>query len=188
MKKKILIGALIAVSLAAVAMVATKPGWLTSLVFGEERVVRKRVEGYWTARLAGDLKAMAPYIHPLQKAVQENDLLETRSYEIGDIQIKGDQAMVAVKAKYRVKLARTSSAERELAQEDHWVRYKGQWYHALHPVGFGELLEQGLGRWRPKTDEVLAPPPSPPNPAAPPADAPASSSANPPAPAQEEAH
>ena len=148
MKKKILVGAVIVLGLTAVAMVASQPSWLTSLVFGEERSVKKRAEAYWTARQAGDLRAMAPFIHPLQKSVQENDLLETRSFEITGITIKGDEALVGVKGKFRVKLARTTSTDRELVQDDRWVRYKGEWYHSLHPVGFGEVLQQGLGKWK----------------------------------------
>ena len=166
MKKKILVGAVIVLGLTAVAMVATQPGWLMSLVLGEERAVRKRAEAYWTARQAGDLRAMAPFVHPLQKAVQENDLLETRAFEITGVTVKGDEALVGVKGKFRVKLARTSSADREMTQDDRWVRYKGVWYHALHPVGFGEVLKQGLGKWKepqaPATPKLAPPTPAQP--------------------------
>ena len=164
MKKKLLVGSVIVLGLTAVAMVATQPGWLTSLVFGEERAVRNRAEAYWTARQAGDLRAMAPFVHPLQKAVQENDLLETRSFEITNVTVKGDEALVAVKGKFRVKLARTSSADREMDQEDHWVRYQGQWYHALHPVGFGEILQRGLGKWKQPKAPATQPAPVAPKP------------------------
>jgi hypothetical protein len=175
MKKKVLIGGVIVLGLAAGAMMATRTGWLTALVLGEEGAVKKRAEAYWSARVSGDMKAMAPYVHPLQQAVQQNDLLETRSYEITNVKVEGDEALVAIKAKYRVKMARTSSADRELAHDDRWVRYKGVWYHALHPVGFGEILQHGLGQWKAPT---TPPPPATPAPATPsPAPSPAASSA-----------
>ncbi len=152
MKKKLLLVAIAVLGLCAVSVAVLKPGWLGPLGLGEERAVRKRAEGYWNARVAGDLKAIAPYVHPLQKSIQENNVLLTDSFEIAGVTVNGDHATVAVKAKHRVKLARVANVDREMEHEDRWVRYKGEWYHELHPTSFGEILQQGLGKWKPPVD------------------------------------
>ncbi len=146
MKKKVLLAIVALLGIGALAA-----AWFSMIGFGPERAVRKRAEGYWIARVANDDKAMTPYIHPLQKAVQENKLLLTDSFEILGVTISGDEARVQVKAKYRLKLPQTNKLEREITHEDGWVRYGGEWYHALHPVGFGEVLQQGLGKWKAPT-------------------------------------
>lgn len=152
MKKKLLLAALAILSLGALSTAYLHPNWLSVLGLGPERAVRKRAEGYWNARVANDLKAMAPYVHPLQGAIQENSLLLTDSFEITDVTVDGNSAKVTIKAKYRLKLPKVNKLERELTHEDSWVQYKGEWYHALHPVGFGEILKQGLGKWKPPVD------------------------------------
>jgi hypothetical protein len=151
LKKKILLATVALLGLGAIAAAYMHPDWLSMLGFGEERAVRKRAEGYWNARIANDAKAMAPFIHPLQKAVQENTLLLTDSYEILGVKVNGNEAKVELKAKYRLKLPQTNKLEREITHEDTWVRYNEEWYHGLHPVGFGEVLQQGLGKWKPPT-------------------------------------
>jgi len=155
LKKKLLLATVAVLGLGAVAAAYMHPAWLSVIGLGPERAVRKRAEGYWNARVANDAKAMAPFAHPLQQMEQENDLLLTDSFEILDVKVNGEKADVQVKAKYRLKLPQTSKLEREITHQDGWVLYKGEWYHALHPVGFGEVLKQGLGQWKPPT----APPP-----------------------------
>lgn len=163
MKKKIVVGMLLGFGLCGVAVVLARPDWVG---FGSERVVRKRAEAYWNARVANDLKAQAPYVHPLQKALQDNSILITETYEITGVKVDGDNALVGIKAKYRLKHPLMSKVEREISHDDKWVRYKGEWYHGLHPVGLGETLEQGLGRWKPPT-ESSAKAPVPPAPVSP---------------------
>ena len=149
MKKKLLLTVVALLGLGAIAAAYLDPDWLSVLGLGPERAVRNRAQGYWTARVANDMKAMAPFIHPQQQAVQENSLLLTDSFEIMGVTVNGDEAKVEVKAKYRLKLPQTNKLEREITHEDTWVRFQGEWYHALHPVGFGEVLQQGLGKWKP---------------------------------------
>ncbi len=158
-KKKIVIGSALVLSLCGVIVALARPDWFGR---GAETAVRKRAEGYWNARVAGDPKALAPYVHPLQKSIQENSILVTDSYEVTGVKVEGDEALVGIKAKYRLKHPMTSKLERELTHEDKWVRYNGEWYHGLHPVGLGELLRQGLGKWKPPT----GPSPSPASPEA----------------------
>jgi hypothetical protein len=153
-KKKTLIGAVLVFACCSLAVVLARPGWIG---LGPERAVRKRAEGYWDARVAKDLRGLAPFVHPLQRAIQENSILETDSYEITRVQVDGDVAIVGIKAKYRLKQPLVRNIDRELLHDDKWVRYKGEWYHAPHPVGLGEILEQGLGKWKPPKE----PPPSP---------------------------
>jgi hypothetical protein len=151
--KKIVLVGVVVLGLGGAAAAVARPDWFSFLGLGQERAVRKRAEGYWNARLANDMKAMAPFAHPLQKTLPENKLLTTETYEITDIKIEGDEAMVAVKAKYKLKLGeKLNTVNRELDHQDHWVRYKGEWYHALHPVGLGEILHHGLGKWKPPVD------------------------------------
>lgn len=151
MKKKLLLATVALLGLGAIAAAYMNPSWFSILGLGPERAVRKRAEGYWVARVANDNKGMAPFVHPLQKAVQENSLLLTDSFEILGVSVQGDEAKVEIKAKYRLKLPQTSGLEREITHQDTWVRYGGEWYHALHPVGFGEVLQQGIGKWKPPT-------------------------------------
>ncbi len=156
-KRKIAVGVLMIAGACGVTAIAAGSGWLSTLGLGPERAVRARAAGYWNARMTGDLKALAPYVHPLQKSLQENNVLATDSFEITGVKVNGDEATVGVKAKYEVKLGQTSRLGREMAMEDHWVRYKGQWYHALHPTGFGEILRQGLGKWKPPAEPQSQP-------------------------------
>ncbi len=149
MKKKVVIGAVVVFGVCSLAVVLARPDWIG---LGADRAVARRAEAYWTARVAGDLKALAPYVHPLQKSIQEDSILVTESYEITDVKVDGDEALVAIKAKYRLKHPMMSKLEREVSHDDKWVRYKGEWYHALHPVGLGEVLQQGLGKWKPPVD------------------------------------
>ena len=82
MKKKLLLAVVALLGLGAVAAAYMNPSWLSMIGLGPERAVRKRAEGYWNARIENDNKAMAPFVHPLQKAIQENSLLLTDSFEI----------------------------------------------------------------------------------------------------------
>jgi hypothetical protein len=152
-KKKALFGTVLVFGVCSLAVVLARPQWIG---LGTERALRKRAAGYWDARLANDMKAMSPYVHPLQKSIQENTILVTESYEITDVKVEGDEAVVGIKAKYRLKEPLMAKVEREVTHDDKWVRYKGEWYHAPHPVGLGEVLQQGLGKWKPPTE---APPP-----------------------------
>ena len=147
-KKAILATAAVA-GLCGLGAALLRPDWLP--FFGTSHAVRQRAEQYWTARVAGDLKGMAPYVHPLQGAIQENSLLATDQYEITHVEVKGAEATVAVTAKYHLKMSQIKNIDREVTSNDPWVLYQGQWYHALHPVGFGEILAQGLGKWKPPT-------------------------------------
>jgi hypothetical protein len=150
--KKTVLAVVAALGLTAVAAALLRPDLLSHVGFGPERAVRKRAEGYWDARIENDPKKIAPFVHPLQKAEQENTLLVTQSYEITRVEVNGDQARVGIKAKYRLRLPQMSNIEREVTHDDGWVRYKGEWYHELHPVGLGEVLQQGLGKWKPPVD------------------------------------
>lgn len=148
-KKKALFGLVLLFGVCSLAVVLSRGGWIG---LGAERAVRKRAVGYWEARLANDAKGMAPYTHPLQKSFQDNTLLVTESYEITGVKVDGDEATVGIKAKYRLKQPLMTKVERDVTHNDKWVRYKGEWYHAPHPVGLGEVLEQGLGKWKPPTE------------------------------------
>jgi len=162
-KKAILATAAIA-GLCAAGTVLLRSEWIPGR--GPESVVRKRAEGYWNARVAGDPKLMAPYSHPFQAAIQENTLLVTDAFEITKVQVDGDKATVGIKAKYHLKMSQMQAINREMESEDHWVRYKDQWYHALHPVGFGEVLAQGIGKWKQPTAPPKQPAPVDPAPPA----------------------
>ena len=157
MIKKVILATTVIAGLCGVGAVMLHPNWLPG--HGPSSVVRERAKGYWNARVAGDSKQLAPFVHPLQTEAQDNSMLQTESYEITKVEVNGDNATVGIKATYHVKMAQMTSIKREVDSEDHWVRYKDQWYHALHPVGFGEVLAQGLGKWKPPT--------APPKPAAP---------------------
>ena len=149
MKKKVIIGAVLSLGLCGLSVALVRPSWIG---FGEEKTIRKRAQGYWDARVSGELKAIAPFAHPLQKALQDNSVLITESYEITGVKVDGDTASVGVKAKYRLKQAAFAKVTREIALDDQWVRYKGEWYHQVHPVGFSDILMQGLGKWKPPTE------------------------------------
>ncbi len=157
MIKKAILATTVIAGVCGLGAVLLRPDWLPS-AGGPSKDVRTRAEGYWGARVAGDMKQMAPFMHPLQAAAQDNSMLVTESYEITKVEVNGDNATVGIKASYQVKMAQMSSLKREVTSDDHWVRYQGQWYHALHPVGFGEVLAHGLGKWKPPT--------APPKPAA----------------------
>lgn len=152
MKKKIILAVVAALGLTAVAAGLLRPDLLGVFGLGPDRALRKRAEGYWNARMANDPKMLAPYSHPLQKPQQANTMLYTRSFEIKSVTIDGDKAKVAVHAKHTVKLPQGSSFDRELDHEDQWVRYDGEWYRALHPVGLGEMLQHSLGKWKPPSE------------------------------------
>lgn len=149
MIKKAILATTVIVGVCGLGIVLLRPSFLPQ--YGQQNEVRKRAEGYWNARLTGDQKQLVPFIHPLQAALQENTMLVTKEYEITKVEVKGDKATVAIKAKYDLKMAQASSIKREVESNDEWVRYNGQWYHALHPVGFGEVLAQGIGKWKPPT-------------------------------------
>ena len=83
MKKAILATAAIA-GLCAVGTVLLRSEWIPGR--GPESVVRKRAEGYWNARVAGEPKLLAEYAHPFQAAMQENTLLVTDAYEITKVE------------------------------------------------------------------------------------------------------
>lgn len=149
MMKKAIFAAAAVAGLCGVGAVLLRPDWLPLL--GTTAAVRARAEGYWNARLTGDPKATAPFAHPFQKAQTASSALATDSFEITGVTVKGDQATVSLKAKYRVQTAQVRNLEREITHEDRWVRYEGEWYRALHPVGFSEVLSHSLGKWKPPT-------------------------------------
>jgi hypothetical protein len=140
-----LFGSLAVLGLAAVCLALVRPQWVP----GSSSSLRRRAEGYWTARAAGDLKGMSLYAHPDQQPLPSDTLLATTGFEITDVKVDGENGFVSIKAKHRVKLSETNSLERDLVHRDSWVRLDGEWYHALHPVGVGEILSHGLGKWKP---------------------------------------
>jgi hypothetical protein len=150
MIKKAILAAVALAGVCAVGMALLRPEWLPFV--GPSARVRARAEGYWNARVAGDAKALAPFAHPLQKTQPEGSTLATDSFEITSVAVNGDEATVSLKAKYRVRMPQMRNIEREVSHEETWVRYENQWYRALHPVGLGEVLSQGLGKWKPPTE------------------------------------
>lgn len=159
MKKRVLVGAVVSLGLCGLIVAAARPEWFG---FGAASSVRARARGYWDARLKGDVQSVAPFVHPLQKAVTDNSVLITEAYEITGVKVEGDEALVGIKAKYRFKSPLMAKMSRDITHQDKWVRYRGQWYHAQHPVGLGEVLEQGLGKWKPAVDTTTPPAPQAP--------------------------
>jgi hypothetical protein len=163
MKKKTVklatLGLGLAAAVGALGWGATHPEWLGKLgLQSPERVLRGRINGYWTARVDGDLREMARYIHPLQGAVPDPGMLVTESYELEKVQIEGDTAMAVLRVQSRLKHPILSSRQRDTELESRWVRYKGQWYQDVAPIGLNEAIKMYNGEWTPPTEAPVEEP------------------------------
>lgn len=125
-------------------------GWLESTgMLGQDRLVRSRVEGYWQARLEGDLAKMAGFEHPEQQWSADPKMLETAKYEIRSIEIDGDEAVAVVAFTARLKDPKLSRFNREIVANDRWIRYEGNWHREKHPMNIKELLGEARQRLHP---------------------------------------
>jgi hypothetical protein len=147
MMKKVLIGAGLCISAAAVTVNAMGGvEWLDSTgMLGQERALSSRVRGYWNARVDNDLERMARFIHPLQGEVSDPGILVTNSYELRDLTIDGDSATAMLKVKSHLKHPILSNKEREVELHSRWVRYEGKWYQDVVPGTLAEALKQDRG-------------------------------------------
>jgi hypothetical protein len=156
MKKKTMKLAMLGLGLAAAAGAlgwgATHPEWLGKLgLQSPERTLRSRIDGYWQARVQGDLSQMAQYIHPLQGGVPDPGMLVTESYELEDVQIDGDSAVAMLRVRSRLKHPILSARERDTELQSRWVRYEGQWYQDVSPIGLNQAIKMYNGEWTPPT-------------------------------------
>jgi hypothetical protein len=157
--RKILIGTAAAAVLGGAALAAMGGmGWLDATgLRGEERLVRTRVEGYWQARMDGDLEAIAGYVHPLQGQVPEPGILMTEGYELHGVAVDGDEATAKVTVKSRLKHPVLSSRGRTLEMDSRWVKYEGKWYMAITPTNIYDTIRAHQGTWTPPTTAPSAP-------------------------------
>ena len=95
MTKKVMIGVglVVAIGLGAFYSLGGM-SWLDAQGFrGQDRLVRARVEGYWQARVDGDVDKIASYAHPDQSGAFDPGILVTESYEIRSLEVDGDNAV-----------------------------------------------------------------------------------------------
>jgi hypothetical protein len=153
MMKKILLGSAVVVAMGALALSAMGgTAWLDSKgLRGERRLVESRLNGYWDARVAGDMNKLAAYVHPLQGAISDPGMLVTESYTVNEVTVDGEMAQANVTVKSRLKHPILSSREREVEMNDKWVLYQGQWYKGLTPRTLTEVIENKKGKWTPPT-------------------------------------
>lgn len=141
--------------------------WIDSLgLRGAEKQAQSRIEGYWNARLDNDLDAMAGYIHPAQTTIMDPGMLITEAYELRDVEVAGDEAVAKVWLRSRIKHAMFSGKTRELEINDHWTRFRGQWYKTPGPLTIKDAIDAYQGNWKPPTIEeapagAAAVPPAP---------------------------
>jgi hypothetical protein len=127
---------------------------------GEERILRQRVASYWDARVARaanvfDFYAPADKGGP-QKAgeVSEGGNIIFKSYEIKDIEIDGDSALVHLYVSADIHLDRPSSAaqlQRDAQIHEAWVYVDSTWYKRPVPPGLSRHM-----RRRPTAAEATA--------------------------------
>ncbi|MFQ5767233.1 MAG: hypothetical protein ACE5ID_04540 [Acidobacteriota bacterium] len=129
--------------------------WLDSLgLRGDEALLRSRVEAYWQARVEGEMEKQVPYIHPLQKSIPEPGMLITEKAKVLDLRLDGDEAYATVDMTVRLKHAILGNKEREVKLEDKWVRYQGEWYKDVHPVGLTNIIKEAEGKWKNPAEEA----------------------------------
>jgi hypothetical protein len=153
--RKGLIGLVLVVLAGGVAFTALDGmAWLDSLgIRGEERLLRSRMEAYWQARVDRDYEGILKHAHPLQRIVPSPGTLHTLAYELGDIEIDGDEAVADVTMTTRLQHPILSRHERTVSIRDQWVRYEGVWYKDVRPVGYGQILQDLQGKWESPVDE-----------------------------------
>lgn len=118
--------------------------WLTANGFlGQERLLRSRLDGYWQARVKGDLAAMAQYIHPEQRGIANpGGLLTTEKYEVKSLEINGERAVAVVDMRARVSTPSMAGFTRDITTKDVWVKQAGGWYREKQLVGINSILKK----------------------------------------------
>jgi hypothetical protein len=155
MKKTPIVLGLGALALGVVGFLALPGGrgWLTSTgVLGEERLVRSRIDGYWNARVQGDLAAMARYQHPDQQSVPDTGLLTTEAFEIRSLSIEGDQATAEVAVKARLQHPKLRNMEREVVAKERWVKVDGRWHRDKQLTSIKDMFRGVQDRLHPSGD------------------------------------
>jgi hypothetical protein len=122
--------------------------WLDSMgLRGQEKLVESRLKAYWDARVDGDLARMSEFIHPLQEAVPDPGMLVTESYEIADLTVAESVADARLQVKSRLKHPILSSRERDVELVNRWVKYEGNWYVDVTPIGLNDVIKKHKGEW-----------------------------------------
>ncbi len=110
----------------------------------ETMALKRRVAGFWMARVKGDFLAQYAYLEPRQKgriAPQEygrgGGVAEFLAYQVEDAAIDGSFATVQVRVLVRVNLPlatkqRTGPVATLLP--DQWIRVDGTWYRIEEPA------------------------------------------------------
>jgi hypothetical protein len=119
-----------------------------------EETLRVRATRYWDARVKGDLVTQYEYLEPrareqvtLTGFVRARGGVVFQSYELEEVNVVGDEGLVASRATFRVTLKDVERfgpwTQRVLM---HWVKVGDQWYVRYDQEGVKRLLEAGEGR------------------------------------------
>ena len=118
-------------------------------VASDEKILRQRVAAYWDARVARTTKVFDFYAPPdkggPQKArdVSEGGNILFRTYEIEDVEIEGDSALIHLRVSAHVYLNRPSGAaqlQRDAQIQEAWVRVDEAWYKRPIPRGLSRHM------------------------------------------------
>jgi len=160
MKRFALLLIVAAAALGGLFALAGGMDWLTATgLLGQERLVRSRLDGYWQARVKGNLEEMAQYIHPEQRGIPDPGMLNTERYEVKSLAIDGERAVAVVDLRARLTNPVLAGITRDVTTQDVWVMHAGRWYREKQPVGIHSILK--------KAQEVAASGRSAPDPGAP---------------------
>ena len=129
-------------------------------VAGDEQALRQRVAAYWDARVSRTAEVFDFYAPPdkggPQKArdVSEGGNILFRTYEIEDIKIEGDSALIHLRVSTDLHLTRPSGnaqVQRDAQIRETWVKVETTWYKRPVPRGLSRHM-----RRRPVPDTASA--------------------------------
>jgi len=129
-------------------------------VASEEKIFRQRVAAYWDARVARTAKVFDFYA-PADRGgpqtardVSEGGNILFKVYEIEDVEIEGDSALVHLRVSADLHLDRPSGAgqvQRDAQIHEAWVKVDSTWYKRPIPPGLSRHM-----RRRPAPAEATA--------------------------------
>ncbi len=118
-----------------------------------EEALRRRAEGYWSARQEKDLKKMRSFVDPtlvdnledfFKKMEKSKEFCNIRSFSIQDLKVSGEEGYTwtALSLHLVHPLLGADPYPLEQTVEDKWVLRKGQWYLVIQPPNLADILRK----------------------------------------------
>jgi hypothetical protein len=110
----------------------------------EQAIVRERAQAYWAARVERSRRVLEFYASPEKGGpkgpadISEGGNLRYTAFEIEQVDVRGDEAIVQLRVAVDVPMSRHSPvvASRTSRVSEKWDRLDGVWYKRPVPRGF----------------------------------------------------